>query len=295
MNGVVQCEAGHSVTFHDAAEVDRPEVDLIPLGRVVDAGREDFGVAYAGQDLQVSCVNRAVVVDGVQLVTDVDPVAVTDAVARAVGDHVVPLAMDVVVLLAMGVVARRVGVEHLVIDAEDVEVRLVDVVDQHEDFRDHRVKRFDGVADRLACVVGHQVPREGQLEDDYQLGMDAVHFVMNVAHLDADRLAAVTYADHHLERDAMGRLVQSVVQFVMDAVRSVGVLVVTGVVVVRAEAVAHAMDRAVRVVCEFVAGKDCAAIVRMFGSTMADPLGWVPVVVALGCSEATATPFYFSV
>lgn len=324
-NGVVQCVVGHSVAFHGAVEVDRPEEDLSPLGRVVDAGREDFVAAYAGQDLQVPCVNLAEA-DGVHLETDVGPVAATDAVGRAVANHVVPLAMgveahlekDVVVLLEMDVVvlletdaaAHRVGVDHLVIDAEDVEVRLVDAVDhlgheqrcpaangvrfEHADCRDHRANHLDGVADRPACVVGHQVRREGQLADDHQLVMDADHSAMNVALLDADRLAAVTYAGHHLVTDAMGRLVQSEVQFVMDAVRLPDVLVVTDVVVVHVEAVAHAMDRAVRVECAVV-DTDYAVIVRMLGSAMAVPLGWVPVAVALGCSVATATPSYFSV
>lgn len=285
---------------------------------MVDAGREDSVAAYAGLDRQASCVSRAEV-DGVHLVTDVDPVAVTDAVGQAAESHVGLLAKDVVAHLVMDVedplgmdvAVRRVGVDLLVIDAEDVEVRLVDVEDhldrehrcpvangvrfEHEDFRDHHVNRLDGVVDRLACAVGHQVLREGQLEDDRQLVKDADHSAMNEAHLDADRLAAVTYAGHHLETDAMGRLVQSVVQFGMDVVRLVDVLAVTGVVGVHAEAVARVTGRAVRVECETVVDMDYAAIVKKLGLAKADPLDWGPVVVALGCSEATATPFYFSV
>lgn len=317
MSGVVQCVVGHLVAFHGAVEVDHPEVDLSPLGRVVDAGREDFVVAYAGLGLLVSCESREEV-DGVHLVTDVDLVVVRDAVGRAAAIHVALLAMDVAVLLAMDVVAHlemdvavhRADVDHLVIDAEDVVVHLVDAVDhlgrrvhrcpaadvvrfEHVDRREHHVKSLDGVVDRPAYVAGHQVPREAQLEDDRQLVMGVVHSA-NVGHLDADRLAAVTYADRHLAWDARRRLVQSVVQFAMDVVRQVDVLVVTDVVVVHVEVVAHATDRAVRV-CETVADMDYAAIVMRLGSKMVDPLGWVPVAVALGCSEATATPFYFSV
>lgn len=60
---------------------------------------------------------------------------------------------------------------------------------EHVDFRNHRVNHLDGVADRPACAVGHEVRREGQLEDDHR-------FAMNVALLDADLdILAVDFLD----------------------------------------------------------------------------------------------------